>query len=222
MRVLLFDGQGSAPSSPSAASTTPLAALFMSQAHSVLKSRLSLLSDEAAARLGERATRDILADLRNGSLTFPVSDNSLLQHPIVSLPSLYVAQVVRLLEELEAGSGSDVQETAAAVGYSSGLLPALLVASSFPAPGKASKDLTPHAQITLLRNAVALFDVALLLGIESQGAKEEMLTDSGLALDDPMREKEWSVVVFGETRSALEERVAQWNSQSAVSDQFQI
>ena len=234
MRVLLFDGQGSAPTSSSSsatmstttASSFPLASLFTSQAHAVLKARLSVLSDETASRLQLRATRGVLADLRSGSLTLPVSDPALLQYPLVSLPSLYLAQVIRLLEDLEAGSRRTAVEsannaatntTAAVVGYSSGLLPALFVASSFPAPGLTSKDLSPSAQLSLLRNAVALFEVALLLGVETQVAKEEMLKQSGLALDDPLREKEWSMVVFGETRSALEERVEQWNSQSAVS-----
>lgn len=221
MRVLLFDGQGSAPSSSPhdslEAPHSPLAALFVSQVHVALKARLSMLSEDFATRLGCHATREVLTDLRSGALRLPISDQSLLQHPLVSLPSLYVAQTIRLLEDLEVETGPLSESPATVIGFSSGLLPALLVASSFPTSGQRSKDLTPQAQITLLRNALALFEVALILGIESEAVKGEMLSASGMTLDDPMREKEWASVVFGETRSDLEERVAEWNSQTSVS-----
>ena len=54
----------------------------------------------------------------------------------MSLPNLYVTQVVRLLEELEGGIMARDAETSSTVGvvigYSSGLLPALLVVSPGP------------------------------------------------------------------------------------------
>ena len=43
-----------------------------------------------------------------------------------------------------------------------------------------------------------------------------MLSASGIAIDDPTRESEWSAVIFGETRDMLEEKLDTWNSQAQV------
>jgi malonyl CoA-acyl carrier protein transacylase len=217
MRVLLFDGQGSTPSSTvPEPSRSPLASLFLRQCHLSLRARLCHLSEQSKSVLFNGATRDILAGFQDGSKTFPISDPALVEYPLITLPNLYVTQVLRLFEELEVAEEVETEAPASVVGYSSGLLPALLVASSFPKPGVNAKDLQPQAQLKLLRNAVALFKFAFLLGVETQVSKELMMTESGLSLDDPAREKEWAAVVFGETRDALEDRVARWNAQSTV------
>lgn len=220
MRVLLFDGQGAtqAASSSNAASTSlrPLAALFVRQAQDTLRARLAALTPDTERALSIGATRSLLMRLRNGQITLPTTDRTLLRQPIVSLPSVYISQTVRLLELLETGVEWD-DSVIDIVGYSSGLLPALLVASSVPAPSKLSSSLPPSAQLTLLRNALALFEVSLLLGVETQVSKLSMLKAGGIALDDPFAEREWSAAVFNETREALEEKIEAWNVDAEVS-----
>ncbi|KAH8109903.1 polyketide synthase [Phellopilus nigrolimitatus] len=212
MRVLLFDGQGSAPAptTPVPLARAPLASFFARQAGAAFSSRLAALSPAAKEALDTGATRSLLAQLREGTIKLPVADTALLCHPLVSLPSMYVAQVVRLLEELETGA---MVHTAPVdvVGYSSGLLPALLVATSFPG---LSQDLSSTTQLAILRNALALLDIAVLLGVEAQASKGAMLAAGGIALDDPACEREWSVVAFGDSRDALEAKLRAWNSQT--------
>ncbi|THH09272.1 hypothetical protein EW145_g2129 [Phellinidium pouzarii] len=215
MRVLLFDGQGSVSATPSTSVSspcTPLATLFARQAHAELAARLARLPTAIEDLLDASATRSVLTQLREERIVLPTEDATLLCHPLIALPSLYIAQVVRLLEVLETKSlpGPEVTDV---VGYSSGLLPALLVATSFPAPLTASQALSVSAQLSILRNALALLDVAILLGMETHVSKENMLKEGGVALDDPVRANEWSVAVFGEPRDALEAKIKTWNAQ---------
>ena len=131
MRVLLFDGQGATQASSSSSVTTtclrPLAALFVQQAHDTLRTCLAAVSPETERALDTGATRPFLAHLRSGRTA--TSDATLLRNPIVSLPSVHVAQVVCLFELLEAGVKWDCFRIDI-VGYSPSLLPALPVATS--------------------------------------------------------------------------------------------
>nr|UPO09356.1 PKS7818 [Inonotus obliquus] len=216
MRVILFDGQGSHPSSSSSVvqhPQSPLATLFVHQARAAFAARIASLASATRDALNDRATRILLGKISDGSIVIPSSDASLLRHPLIALPSLYVTQVVRLLEEVETNGPVAKGASVEVIGYSSGILPALLVATSFPSPKVANSNLSPSSQLTILRHALAIFAVAMSIGIEAQVSKEAMLTECGIALDDPSREREWSAVVLGEKRDALETRLTSWNSQ---------
>ena len=219
MRVLLFDGQGATHASSSSSATTtclrPLAALFVQQAHDTLRACLAAISPETERALNAGATRSLLSRIRSGRITLPTSDATLLRNPIVSLPSVYVAQVVRLFELLEAGVEWDCSRIDV-VGYSSGLLPALLVATSLPAPSGITSPLSLSTQLTLLRNVLALFEVSVVLGVETQVSKLAMLNEIGITLDDPYSDREWSAVLFNETREILQAKIAAWNSEAKV------
>ncbi|KAI5118611.1 hypothetical protein M0805_008042 [Coniferiporia weirii] len=214
MRVLLFDGQGLALATPSTSvppPRTPLASLFSSQANAAFAARLAALSSAARDALEIGCTRSVLARVHDGRILLPTTDAELLCHSFISIPSLYVAQVTRLLELLETGSLSDAP-VIDVVGYSAGVLPALLVATSFPSPSMLSHTLSAPTQFTILRNALALFHVIASLGMEAQVEREDMLKARGIALDDPLRALGWSAVVFRETRDALEAKIRAWNA----------
>lgn len=243
-RLLLLDGQGSSPSISTSTSTGPssptsvppvpppssstLAALFLRQAHVSLRARFTSLSASIRSELeaDSPATAAILTQLREGHLCLPTTHVTLLRHPLISLPSLYVAQVVRILEEVEVrpemlvSGASDLE----IIGYSSGLLPALLVATSLPALSPASESgsaiLDPASQFQLLSNALALFDLTVVFGIHTQLARSRLHAAAGLSLDDPAREREWSVVVFGVSRQWLQGKVDAWNATKGVSSRF--
>lgn len=110
------------------------------------------------------------------------------------------------------------------IGYSSGLLPALLVATSLPALSPTSEsdsaNLDPASQFQLLSNALALFDLTVVFGIHTQLAQSRLHAAAGLSLDDPAREREWSVVVFGVSRQWLQGKVDAWNATKRVSSRF--
>lgn len=110
------------------------------------------------------------------------------------------------------------------IGYSSGLLPALLVATSLPALSPTSEsdsaNLDPASQFQLLSNALALFDLTVVFGIHTQLARSRLHAAAGLSLDDPAREREWSVVVFGVSRQWLQGKVDAWNATNRVSSCF--
>lgn len=110
------------------------------------------------------------------------------------------------------------------IGYSSGLLPALLVATSLPTLSPTSEsdsaNLDPASQFQLLSNALALFDLTVVFGIHTQLARSRMHAAAGLSLDDPAREREWSVVVFGVSRQWLQGKVDAWNATKRVSSRF--
>ncbi|KAL5503739.1 PKS1 [Sanghuangporus vaninii] len=219
MRVLLFDGQGSLPTSSFPCVQhlqSPLAALFVRQSRAAFNARVSSLTPAARSALNDRATRNILSRIDEGSIILPSSDASLLLHPLIALPSLYITQVTRLLEELEMNEPLAKGTSVGVIGYSSGILPALLVATSLPSPSTADPSLPASSQIGLLRNALALFEVAVSIGLEAQIAKECMLREGGISPDDPEYESEWSSVVLGEQRDTLEAKLASWNSQRKI------
>ena len=246
VRLLLLDGQGSPPSvsSPTNAggnfttsvppvpptSSSPLAAFFLRQAHASLRSRF--VSLPAATRteleLDSPATAAIIEQLCEGHLCLPTSHATLLRHPLVSLPSLYIAQVVRILEELEFNSETLLDASGLEIiGYSSGLLPALLVATSLPPLSLSSESeplanhiLNPARQLQLLSNALALFDLTVMIGIHTELARSRMHAAAGLSLDDPARDREWSVVVFGVSRETLQGKVDAWNAANRVSSVY--
>ena len=70
--------------------------------------------------------------------------------------------------------------------------------------------------MTLLRNALALFEVSVVLGVETQVSKLAMLNEIGITLDDPYSDREWSAVLFNETREILQAKIAAWNSEAKV------
>ena len=218
MRVILFDGQGPHPSSSSVVQhpKTPLATLFVHQARAAFAARIASLASATRGALNDRATRILLDKISDGRVILPSSDAHLLRHPLFALLSLYVTQVVRLLEEVEANGPVAKGDSVEVIGYSSGILPALLMATSFPSPKVVNSTLSPSSQMTILRNALAIFEVAMSIGIEAQVSREYLLTDCKIALDDPNREHEWSAVVLGEKRDALQTRLASWNSQSIL------
>nr|WGJ61596.1 ShPKS5 polyketide synthase 5 [Sanghuangporus sanghuang] len=219
MRVLLFDGQGSLPTSSSPCVQhlrSPLAALFVRQSRAAFNARVSSLTPAARPALNDRATRNLLSRIDEGSIILPSSDATLLHHPLIALPSLYITQVTRLLEELEMNGPLAKGTSVDVIGYSSGILPALLVATSLPSPSMADASLPTSSQLELLRNALALFEVAVSIGLEAQIAKECMLREGGISPDDPEYESEWSSVVLGEQRDTLEAKLASWNSQRKV------
>ena len=195
---------------------SPLSTLFVREARAAFTARISSLAPASRDALNACATRDLLDRISNGSIVLPADDAALLRHPIISLPSLYTSQVSRLLEELETNGPIATGTSVGVIGYSSGILPALLVATSLPSPRTADVRASASSQIVILRNALALLEVAFSIGIEAQMAKESILTEAGVSLDDPTRESEWSAVVVGQTRDALEAALASWNSQKEV------
>ena len=226
MRVLLFDGQGSfqSPQSPQSPSTqftsppsSPLASLFIRQAHTVLRARLTSLRPSLQLVLDSGATQSVYAQLRDGSLALPTQDILLLSHPLVALPSLYITQVVSLFAILESDPERVLGHQLELIGYSSGLLPALLIATSFPHHvASTSYVLTPASQLLILSNALALLDLAVALGVYCQIARISMLDDCGITLDDPCRDWEWSSVLFGTSREELESKIHAWNALTDV------
>ena len=219
MRVLLLDGQGSSTASSSTTVQqphTPLATLFTHQVRTAFSARIAALSSETRDALGGRATRILLSNISDGSLVLPVSDAALLCHPLIALPNLYVRQVIRLIEVLETDGFTTGESPVEVIGYSSGILAALLVATSFPPPATTPLSLSATTELTILGNALTLFGIAITTGIEAQISKESMLNASGLELDDPDREREWSAVVFGVGRDVLETKISAWNTQKEV------
>ncbi|EJD06333.1 polyketide synthase [Fomitiporia mediterranea MF3/22] len=136
--------------------------------------------------------------------------------PPILLSNKYAMEVVRLLEALETNSPMTGESSVDVIGYSSGLLPAVLIATSCPSPAAASRTLSTSSQFAILRNALALFEVSVAIGIEAQISKDTMLNAADVALDDPLRDREWSAVVFGAKRTSIETKVASWNARSEV------
>ena len=91
----------------------------------------------------------------------------------MSLPSVCISQTIRLFELLE--TNVEWKESVLdIVGYPSSLLPAILVTTSLPAPFQLSSPLPLPLtwQLALLQNVLVIFEVSLLLGVETQVSRQ--------------------------------------------------
>ena len=208
MRVILIDGQG-VSATPSSAlprqtgqvSSSSLAKLFLAECNAVCARRIAQLSAYDVKRLG-------LSITTLDRLAFPVQTGEWLMEPLASIPNLFVEQVLQIFHILEshpaifASSANDVTHV---LGYSSGLLSGLCLATN------SSAD-TP---LSFLKRATFLFRLTLSLGLHCQISRIDMLSAAGTRLEE--QSGGWSAAVLGPTLSELEASLNAFNAQFEVS-----
>ncbi|TDL16946.1 ketoacyl-synt-domain-containing protein, partial [Rickenella mellea] len=191
MLVVVFDGQGSVPAVPNDDCLSPLAITFLHEARNTLTRLQALAPDD----------EHVLSHLKDMlSASIPTSDPRLLLNPIIAIPNLYVLQVLRYMIAIENDENLLVDpDVLGIVGYSSGILPALLVATS-------------ESRSELLSNALQLLTAAFWLGYHCQIYRQNGLSD--IPAYDPDVEEPWSIVLFDHSQEEATELVDGFNHNS--------
>ncbi len=206
MRVFVFDGQGSTPSSSTLTSTSPLGTVFLQECTSAFSRRMESLSDQEILRIG--FSREALR-----GIVFPVACDEASRDPLVSMPNLFIEQMLRLIQLLDTRpdtlSCSSREHSMHVLGYSSGLLTALFVATSDP---------SALSRVSFMQRSLFIFDVAVSLGIHSQLSRFDMFESAGVSLDDPERGWNWSSAVLGLELSELDQLVQEYNEKNGACD----
>lgn len=187
--IFLFDGQGSAHLGPLPSDCLgTLSNVFLPACQDVFLKLLSSLSTD----------QRILSDLPEMTCYIPTTDTQLLMNPMIAIPNLYLVQVLRYLSFMEEGNAMAVFRSSEVVGYSSGLLPAVMVASSDSIPA-------------ILANAVDIFGLAFWLGFRCQCYRRKAL--DAAAIHDFDRDSPWSIVLFGMSRQDVDLLIKKFNSE---------
>lgn len=146
-----------------------------------------------------------------GGIVFPVARDDASRHPLVSMPNLFIEQMLRLIHLLETRpdilSCSRDDYPAQVIGYSSGLLTALFMATSNPS--------ALSCRVTFMQRSLFIFEIAMSLGLHSQLSRFDVFDSAGVSLDDPERDWNWSSVVLGLELSELDELVLSFNEKTA-------
>lgn len=122
---------------------------------------------------------------------------------VLSGSSLLLIQVLRYLSFLEASNASfqcTLEANTTVLGFSSGILPACVVASS-------------TSPMSYISNALEAYRLALWIGIRIQSYRTQTLTLASLKRDSSLP---WSLVVLGLTPETLEKTLTTFNKASKM------
>lgn len=209
LNVPVFAGHGTTAAQSSStfqqaqqdASTTS-GSLLLAACHEAFHTEMAILPPSELARLNINLSQ---FQHKGSLITLPTSTSSLRHNALFSSSSLFLIQALRYLAVVEAEAlrthsitpFTDFLKTtfsrgSGILGFSSGILPACVVATSQNA-------------ITYITRCVEVYRFALWLGLRSQQYRLRVLEESALPSDSPLP---WSLVFLGMSREVAENAIS--------------
>jgi hypothetical protein len=206
LNIPVFAGQGTAAANSTATrkqalkdASSSTGSLLLAACFEAFHSELSSLSEEEVLKTGID-----ISDFKNKNTLLELPAERYLTNPIITSTTLFLLQSLRYLAYVESSGAtqesltpfSDVlkgnlEHSLGILGFSSGLLPAVVVGTSFNA-------------VSYITRSVEAFRLAICLGLRTKQYRDQAILD-----DSPAP---WSLVFLGLDKKSAEEAIAAFNT----------
>jgi len=210
LHLPVFPGQGSvaisAPQTREQAikdASSPSGSTLLSAYHATFHAELSALPPSVLPSVDLDAT-----DFMDKESLLALPKGRYVNNPLVSGPTLFIIQTLRYLAFVEATASStnsltpfsdllvpNMERGLGILGFSSGILPACVVGTSF-------------STISYISRAIEAYRLAVWIGIRMQLYRRSIL---GAAFIDTETALPWSLVFLGMSKTTAEESIANFN-----------